>query len=163
LFVEFLDHDYGGSLERMFAMPTAELREKLLALHGVGPETADSILLYAGNHPVFVVDAYTRRVFSRHRLIVQKADCEEIRQLVESALVGIALPDGKSTPNQGNYANHGAAHTASAVSATPRPARVQVLNEMHALIVGVGKNFCLKSEARCEGCPLKHFPHDRRR
>lgn len=160
LFVEFVDHDFGGSLERMFATPTAELREKLLALHGVGPETADSILLYAGNHPVFVVDAYMRRVFSRHRLIRPKASYDEIRQLVESALTGVALPDRGSAPNQGN---RGAAHAASVVSATSRPARVQVLNEMHALIVGVGKDFCLKSEARCEGCPLEQFPHDRRR
>lgn len=162
LFVEFLDHYYGGSLERMFASPTAELREKLLALHGVGPETADSILLYAGNHPVFVVDAYTRRVFSRHLLIRQKASYEEIGQMVESALVGVALPDGRSTSNRGGT-SRGLAHTASTVSATLRPARVQVLNEMHALIVGVGKDFCLKSEARCEACPLKRFPHDRRR
>src|SRR5437870_1440662 len=49
-FVKFLDRNYGGSLTRMFARPTAELREQLLALNGVGPETADSILLYAGQH-----------------------------------------------------------------------------------------------------------------
>lgn len=59
-FVKFLDRCYGGSLTRMFAQPTARLREQLLSLNGVGPETADSILLYAGQHPVFVVDAYTR-------------------------------------------------------------------------------------------------------
>ena len=58
-FVAFLDDHYGGSLARMFAQPTARLRQELLALNGVGPETADSILLYAGQHPVFVVDAYT--------------------------------------------------------------------------------------------------------
>jgi endonuclease III-like uncharacterized protein len=51
LFVDFLDARYSGSLTRMFARPTMELREELLALNGVGPETADSILLYAGNHP----------------------------------------------------------------------------------------------------------------
>ena len=68
LFVSFLDERYAGSLARMFAQPTAKLREELLSLEGVGPETADSILLYAGNHPVFVVDAYTRRILERHRL-----------------------------------------------------------------------------------------------
>ena len=52
----------------MFATPTAELREQLLGVHGIGPETADSILLYAGGHPVFVVDAYTRRILERHNL-----------------------------------------------------------------------------------------------
>ena len=56
-FVAFLDDHYGGSLTRMFAQPTAKLRQELLALNGVGPETADSILLYAGQHPIFVVDA----------------------------------------------------------------------------------------------------------
>ena len=62
LFVSFLDQQYQGSLAKFFARPTEELRDELLNLHGVGPETADSILLYAGNHPVFVVDAYTRRI-----------------------------------------------------------------------------------------------------
>jgi len=56
-FIAFLDLKYGGSLDDLFAQPTNKLREELLALNGVGPETADSILLYAGNHPVFVVDA----------------------------------------------------------------------------------------------------------
>lgn len=65
-FVAFLDDHYGGSLTRMFAQPTAKLRQELLALNGVGPETADSMLLYAGQHPVFVVDAYTRRMLGRH-------------------------------------------------------------------------------------------------
>ncbi|HWJ49333.1 MAG TPA: hypothetical protein VNS62_16875, partial [Candidatus Udaeobacter sp.] len=51
-FVAFLDDQYEGSLQKLFSEPTEELREELLALNGVGPETADSILLYAGNHPV---------------------------------------------------------------------------------------------------------------
>ena len=86
IFVSFLDDRYGGSLARMFARPTAELRDELLALNGVGPETADSILLYAGNHPVFVVDAYTRRILERHGIIRKAADYEEIRTLFEAAL-----------------------------------------------------------------------------
>ena len=68
-FITFLDQQYSGSLARMFWQPTEKLRAELLALNGVGPETADSILLYAGNHPVFVVDAYTRRVLERHGII----------------------------------------------------------------------------------------------
>src|SRR5688572_9196051 len=64
-FVRFLDKRYGGSLKRMFARPTEELRAELLSLNGVGPETADSILLYAGGHEVFPVDAYTRRILER--------------------------------------------------------------------------------------------------
>src|SRR6266542_7112169 len=85
-FVGFLDQDYGGSLTRMFARPTAELREQLLALNGVGPETADSILLYAGQHPVFVVDAYTRRISERHGLLHANANYEEFRALFERGL-----------------------------------------------------------------------------
>src|ERR1039457_5863853 len=85
-FVEFLDERYGGSLTRMFARPTAQLRDELLALNGVGPETADSILLYAGNHPAFVVDAYTRRILERHQVIASGASYEEIRELFEHAL-----------------------------------------------------------------------------
>ena len=57
-FVRFLRAEYGGSLARMFRTPTAVLRGKLLSVSGIGPETADSILLYSGQHPVFVVDAH---------------------------------------------------------------------------------------------------------
>ena len=60
--------------------------QKLLSLKGVGPETADSILLYAGQHPVFVVDAYTRRILGRHGISPPNAPYEEIRQLCENAL-----------------------------------------------------------------------------
>src|SRR5438128_11315785 len=68
-FVRFLRQDFGGSLKRMFRTPTAELRERLLAVHGIGPETADSILLYAARHPLFVVDAYTQRILLRPGLV----------------------------------------------------------------------------------------------
>lgn len=85
-FVRFLRREFGGSLACMFRTPTGRLREMLLEVHGIGPETADSILLYAGNHPVFVVDAYTRRVLVRHGLIGEKAGHEEMRALFESNL-----------------------------------------------------------------------------
>jgi endonuclease-3 related protein len=85
-FMEFLRREFGGSLARMFRTPTSALREKLLAVHGIGPETADSILLYAGRHPVFVVDAYTKRILARHGLVSEKAGYEEIRALFENAL-----------------------------------------------------------------------------
>jgi endonuclease-3 related protein len=87
-FVRFLRSEYGGSLSTMFAIPTATLREKLLAVHGIGPETADSILLYAGKHPVFVVDAYTRRLLERHQLANPRHRYEEVRRLFESSLSG---------------------------------------------------------------------------
>ena len=85
-FVRFLREEYSGSLKRMFQTPTAELREKLLAVHGIGPETADSILLYAGGKEIFVVDAYTKRILSRHGWVGDKATYEEMRTLVESHL-----------------------------------------------------------------------------
>jgi endonuclease III related protein len=85
-FVRFLRRQYGGSLMRMFRTPTLELRERLLAVHGIGPETADSILLYAGGHAIFVVDAYTHRIFERHGLHAGKPDYERVRAMVESSL-----------------------------------------------------------------------------
>jgi len=85
-FVRFLQREYGGSLKRMFDTPTGILREKLLSVHGIGPETADSILLYAGNHPVFVVDAYTHRIFGRHGITDGKPQYESVRELFETAL-----------------------------------------------------------------------------
>ena len=89
-FVNFLRSEYGGSIARMFRTPTPALREKLLSVHGIGPETADSILLYAGKHPVFVVDAYTRRLLERHQLAMPTQGYEEIRQLFERSLPGDA-------------------------------------------------------------------------
>ena len=85
-FVRFLETEYRGSLERMFLTPTSELREKLLSVHGIGPETADSILLYAGNHPVFVVDAYTHRIFGRHGITNGKPDYERVRAFIETSI-----------------------------------------------------------------------------
>ena len=67
-------------------LPTERLRAELLALNGIGPETADSILLYGGSHEIFVVDAYTRRILERHEAITSDAKYDEIRRLVEQAL-----------------------------------------------------------------------------
>jgi endonuclease-3 related protein len=64
-FVKLLDRQFGGDLDQMLDCPAEVLRERLLRTHGIGPETADSILLYAAGRPVFVIDAYTRRVFTR--------------------------------------------------------------------------------------------------
>jgi endonuclease III related protein len=85
-FVEFLRNQHGGSLARMFRTPTSELREQLLSVHGIGRETADSILLYAGRHPVFVVDAYTHRILERHAFVHGKPEYERAREFFESRL-----------------------------------------------------------------------------
>jgi endonuclease-3 related protein len=85
-FVRFLRSEYHGSLAAMFRTPTPALREQLLAVHGIGPETADSILLYAGKHPVFVVDAYARRILERHNLAEPKHSYDDLRGLFERSL-----------------------------------------------------------------------------
>jgi endonuclease-3 related protein len=85
-FLGWLSENYAGKLENLGNIPTAELRQQLLSVKGIGPETADSILLYALNRPVFVVDAYTARIASRHRLIDEGADYGEIQELFESNL-----------------------------------------------------------------------------
>jgi endonuclease-3 related protein len=124
-FAQFLRRTYQGSLTRMFCAPTAVLREQLLEIHGIGPETADAILLYAGGHPVFVVDAYARRMLSRHGLIAardaNRAPYEKLRNLFENAL----------------------------------PRDPALYNEFHALIVHVGKHFCRARNPRCGDCALR--------
>lgn len=85
-FVRFLERGYGGSLKRMFRRPATALREELLAVHGIGPETADSILLYAGGRAVFVVDAYTRRIMARHGWAKEEIGYEPLREMFEKRL-----------------------------------------------------------------------------
>ena len=80
-FIQFLHDGYGGSLEALFAEDHGHLRKKLLQIKGIGEETADSILLYAGAKPVFVVDAYTRRILSRHGIIQGGESYAEIQAL----------------------------------------------------------------------------------
>jgi endonuclease-3 related protein len=155
-FVRFLDERYSGSFERMFARPTVELRDELLALNGVGPETADSILLYAGNHPVFVVDAYTRRILERHQIVPSASGYDEIRQLFERAL-GESPPMRSLDGAPAAPGPRGSCHRPSRLSTAERTALVQVFNEMHGLIVGVGKTYCLKSQPQCDQCPLQKF------
>lgn len=87
-FCDFLRVNYRGSLERMFATPTIVLREKLLGVFGIGPETADSILLYAGKHPVFVVDAYTKRMLTRHGWSNPEAKYDDVRWMFERQFPG---------------------------------------------------------------------------
>ncbi len=151
-FIGFLDEKHSGSLVRMFAQPTQVLRAQLLDLNGVGPETADSILLYAGNHPVFVVDAYTRRILDRHDIVAASAPYEEVRDLFERALGPF---DGDCRTRSQNAELPGAAHRPSRMSLLKRTELVQRYNEMHALIVGVGKNHCSSRAPECEGCPLR--------
>lgn len=86
-FLRFLKENYGGSFQRMRGKDAAVLRRELLSVNGIGPETADSILLYALGKPIFVVDAYTRRICARHRMAAKDADYEELQRLFMGHLV----------------------------------------------------------------------------
>ena len=80
VFVNFLLENYDGELKRMMKEEVETLRQKLLHVKGIGPETADSILLYGLKKPIFVVDAYTKRILSRHGIISEKTSYEEIQK-----------------------------------------------------------------------------------
>ena len=80
-FINFLFNEYSGSLDRMAKEYWLNLRIKLLSVNGIGPETADSILLYAFERPIFVVDAYTKRILARHNLVGRDADYQEIQSI----------------------------------------------------------------------------------
>jgi endonuclease-3 related protein len=82
-FLDWFFENYCGELKNLENVSTAELRQQLLSVKGIGPETADSILLYALNRPVFVVDAYTARICSRHHLIGEDADYHQIQETFE--------------------------------------------------------------------------------
>jgi endonuclease-3 related protein len=111
---------YDGDVASALAGETMSKREELLAIKGVGRETADSILCYAGGHAIFVVDAYTRRIAARHGWLDGTEDYDTVREWFEERL-----------PND-----------------------APTLNEHHAQIVNVGKDFCHARTPRCEGCPL---------
>ncbi len=108
-------------LESFFAHDLYSLRENLLNVKGIGPETADSIILYAAEKPIFVVDAYTHRILMRHELIWEESDYHEMQEMFMSSI----------------------------------PEDVALYNEYHALLVRLGKEFCLKSKPKCDGCPLE--------
>ncbi|MCM8789749.1 MAG: endonuclease III domain-containing protein [Candidatus Omnitrophica bacterium] len=120
-FLRFFIDSYGASLKKMHLEDSQVLRQKLLSVNGIGKETADSILLYALNKPVFVVDAYTKRIFLRHGFIKEGPDYDEIQNLLMKNL----------------------------------KKDVKLFNEYHALLVRLGKEFCLKNKPRCNICPLK--------
>lgn len=153
-FVDWLDQHHQGDMESLFRQPTDELRRELLALNGVGRETADTILLYAAVHEIFVVDAYTRRILERHELVMPSATYDEIRLMTERALASVSdqSPSGRLTVS----VKLPTAHVPSAMSQLPRTEQAQRFNEFHALLVQVGKHYCHRKRALCEQCPLAH-------
>lgn len=159
-FVAFIDAKYGGSLQQMFATPSDKLRAELLTQKGIGMETADSILLYAGLHSVFVVDAYTRRIFERHGMGDARAKYDEIRLLVEDALGDESVPDVSAAIGTGSRPT---IHPPSSMSVAQQANRTRVYNEMHGLLVQVGKHYCSKSRPKCDECPLGEMLSPRQR
>ena len=126
-FVAMLDEEFDGSLDALAATPTAILRTRLLALPGVGPETADAILLYALQHSVPVADEYLRRIADRHRLLAAPHGSKGYDALTDL--------------------------TRQAFAADPPESNARLFNEFHALTVAVGKAHCGRT-ARCSDCPL---------
>ena len=125
-FLRVLVGEFGGELRKLFAGETSVVRERLLAVNGIGPETADCMLLYAGGQRSFVIDAYTKRIFQRHRWCGADLVYDELKLLCESAL------------NQKTGA-----------------AQLDYWQDYHAQLVMVGKHFCRPREPRCDECPLK--------
>jgi len=126
-FVRWIHEHHGGNVTRMFRGSTEKLRNDLLSVNGIGNETADSMLLYAGKKPVFVVDAYTRRFLQRHGWIKPDATYDEIAAMFELAF-----------------------------RTMPAPEKVQCFNEYHALIVALAKRHC-RSKPNCAACPLRRW------
>lgn len=85
-FIRFLMNDYHGSMADMKKEEMHSLRHKLLSVNGIGPETADSILLYALDRPIFVIDAYTKRVLSRHKILGPDESYDKFQGLFHSSL-----------------------------------------------------------------------------
>jgi endonuclease-3 related protein len=144
---------------------TKTLRDELLTINGIGPETADSILLYALQRPVFVIDAYTRRVLSRHGIMEFDRPYDEFQRLFHECL----SPD-TATGGEGRTPTDAGGRTPiDAGGRTPIDAegRTLLYNEYHALLVRVGKLHCRKTP-RCAAdlrqtaaaCPLVFHPEN---
>ncbi len=125
-FLGGLVESHGGRVDRWLEGPTIEVRRRLLDVPGIGPETADSILLYAGEHLSFVVDAYTRRIFARHGWAPPEAAYDDLQ-----ALCATALRD------------------------RPGAILLDYWRDYHAQLVRVGKDYCRPRAPRCAGCPLE--------
>jgi endonuclease-3 related protein len=122
----YLIQAYQGQLSAMFSQNLYDLRQELLSLKGIGPETADSILLYAGHYPVFVVDAYTKRLCQRLPFHIQSVSYDEIQCFFQDQLKPhISKED-----------------------------LVHLYKQYHALIVELAKQYC-KKKPRCDTCPLR--------
>ena len=128
-FVKYFFESYQANIKKMRLVDSHALRTQLLSVNGIGPETADSILLYALGVPIFVVDAYTKRIFSRHGFIKEDAEYTQVQNLFMQNL----------------------------------KKEVKLFNEFHALLVRLGKDFCLKNNPRCPSCPLNNITNSNKK
>ncbi len=142
-FINWFFEQYSGDFQLLDGENTNRLREELLSINGIGRETADSILLYALERPIFVIDAYTARIAVRHHLIDPGADYEELRDLFESNLCVEGVPPSSL---KNSKRGQDARDTST------------LYNEFHALLVRTGYEFC-KPKPRCPACPLEKLPH----
>jgi endonuclease-3 related protein len=143
-FLRVLVETFGGDLDRLFAGVTAAVRARLLAINGIGPETADSLLLYAGGHHSFVIDAYTRRIFQRHDWRPKS-----------TRLRSVAARQAVRSPKSADSYDELKKMCESALNQKPRAERLDYWRDYHAQLVMVGKHFCRTRAPRCEQCPLK--------
>lgn len=125
-FVDTVVEHHGASLKRFFKGDTTTVRDRLLAINGVGPETADSMLLYAGGHSSFVIDAYTKRIFERHGWCKTNTDYDELQLLCTESL-----------------------------SQKRGAAKLDYWQDFHAQLVGVGNHYCKPRNPLCTECPLQ--------
>jgi len=146
-----------GGYDALRVWDTETLRAGLLSVNGVGPETADDILLYAFERPVFVIDAYTRRIFMRLGLVDERAGYETLRHIFESALrhetrgAAQIRVDTRRTRESGSGAGRG--QTVPPASGSSNRL-VALFNEYHALIVRHGKEVC-RVRPTCDSCALR--------
>lgn len=145
-FLHVLVNEFEGRLDRLLEGPTHHVRQRLLNIHGIGRETADSILLYAGNHESFVIDAYTRRIFERHRWIPHTHGGSDARKAV-------GTKPSKTNPAQ-VYEDLKKLCEIS-LSQPSIQDRLDYWQDYHAQLVMVGKHYCRTANPRCGECPLK--------
>jgi len=126
-FTSYLMDNYKDDLDKFFDRNLQDIREELLSLTGIGPETADSILLYAGDFPIFVVDTYTKRICGRIPIDVTLETYNEIQHYFEKDL-------------RQNFSEEEI---------------IPIFKELHALIVNLAKNYC-KKRPDCDNCPLQN-------
>jgi len=124
-FLTVLVNRFDASLERLFAGDTQAVRAQLLDINGIGPETADSMLLYAAARHSFVIDAYTKRIFQRHGWCQADAAYDQLQTLCSSSL-----------------------------SQRPVSQRLDYWQDYHAQLVMAGKDYCAKRTPQCQACPL---------